>query len=257
MHLKIFSYNIHKGFNLGNFKFILPRIQSLLHEMQPDFVCLQEVLGHDISSTKHFGKKSYVPQFEFLAGELWSHYSYGKNVVSFKGHHGNAILSRYPIRTFLNLDISTNRFEARSFLHAIIELPPSKQSLHVICVHFGLSENGRDLQTTKLISRINSEVPAKEALIIAGDFNDWRGKLTQRLYNEINVEEAFIKLHGKHARTFPVIFPILKLDRIYYRGLSAISATCLYKNPWKLLSDHAALTSDFEIIHTNRLNDFK
>jgi len=36
------------------------------------------------------------PQHEFLAHESWLHHAYGKNSVYDSGHHGNAILSRYP-----------------------------------------------------------------------------------------------------------------------------------------------------------------
>lgn len=251
MHLKVFSYNIHKGLTFGNFKFILPQIQSLLHEIRPDFVCLQEVLGQDALHTKHFPKKSELSQFQYLAGKLWPHFSYGKNVESSKGHHGNAILSRFPIRSFSNLDVSTNIFETRSLLHTIIELPKTRKTLHVICVHFGLSKNSRRIQTTRLIQQINSNVPAQDTLIIAGDFNDWRETLTSRLYSEVNLNEVFMKLNKKHAKTFPVWLPIFSLDRIYYRGLTATTATCLSGKPWNQLSDHAALVSDFEIAETN------
>ena len=43
------------------------------------------------------------------------------------------------------------------------------------------------------------------------------------------------------ARTFPSIFPVLRLDRIYVRGFSVIEASVQRGAPWSLLSDHLAL----------------
>lgn len=247
MKLKVLSYNIHKGLSIGNFKFILPQILSLLHEVKPDFVCLQEVLGHHVRHKKHLPAKPDISQFEYLAGESWPHFAYGKNAVYQKGNHGNAILSRYPIRSVKNMNVSTNRLEKRGILHAFIEVREDAPTLHVICVHFGLSERGRRKQISRLIDQIHLEVPPHEPLIVVGDFNDWRGRLTAKLKDEAGLEESFLKLHGKHAKTFPVWLPAFELDGIYYRGLTVKSAKCLSAKPWNSLSDHAAIVSDFEI----------
>jgi endonuclease/exonuclease/phosphatase family metal-dependent hydrolase len=247
MIFKVLSYNIHKGLSTGNLKFILPQIRSVLHEINPDFVCLQEVLGHHVRHKKHLPERPDISQFEYLAREIWPHFAYGKNAVYQKGHHGNAILSRYPIRSSKNMNVSTNRLEKRGILHAVVELSEGKHTLHVMCVHFGLSESGRRKQIAHLIRQIRLEVPSQEQLIVAGDFNDWKGRLAFKLWNEAGLEESFMKLHGRYAETFPVWLPVFRLDRIYFRGLIARDAICLSAKPWNQLSDHASLVSDFEI----------
>ena len=48
MKLKVLSYNIHKGFGLGNLSFTLPNIRGAIASLSPDIVFLQEVIGqHD------------------------------------------------------------------------------------------------------------------------------------------------------------------------------------------------------------------
>lgn len=247
--LKILSYNIHKGFTTRNRKFVLAQIREAIREVHADLVFLQEVLG------EHQGWKHRVldwpeqSQFEFLADELWPHFAYGKNAVYTSGHHGNAILSKFPITFWENIDVSTNRMERRGLLHAALEVPgtllghPTRKPhpVHAICVHLGLLEADRARQIQLLCQRIESHVPHGEPLIIGGDFNDWRKKVSLPLKNQLEVTEAFHELHGSHARTFPSWMPALRLDRVYFRGMKARDARCLTGKPWSDLSDHIAL----------------
>ncbi|VCU69996.1 hypothetical protein PIGHUM_02063 [Pigmentiphaga humi] len=48
-------------------------------------------------------------------------------------------------------------------------------------------------------------------------------------------------------RTFPAVFPWLRLDRIYQRGFSVRQASVLYGRPWTRLSDHAPLLAELEL----------
>jgi endonuclease/exonuclease/phosphatase family metal-dependent hydrolase len=228
-HLRVVSYNIHKGFTSGNRGFVLPEIRKALQEVQGEH------------------RKRKEPQFQFLAQDLWPHFAYGKNAVYSSGHHGNAILSKFPFVRWENIDISTNRFEKRGLLHGWVKVPHSQKPLHLICVHLGLLEGERANQIEKLCQRIDSHVPHGEPLLIAGDFNDWRGKVSERLREVLEVREAFSEIQGSSARTFPSWLPALKLDRIYYRGLKARIAKCLNQKPWTQLSDHIALYAELTI----------
>jgi endonuclease/exonuclease/phosphatase family metal-dependent hydrolase len=55
------------------------------------------------------------------------------------GHHGNAILSRFPILHEHNQDVTHLRFEKRGLLHCALEVPGLRQPLHCVCVHFRCS----------------------------------------------------------------------------------------------------------------------
>jgi endonuclease/exonuclease/phosphatase family metal-dependent hydrolase len=107
-----------------------------------------------------------------------------------------------------------------------------------------LLETERQSQVLRLCERIEQIVPHDEPLIIAGDFNDWRIRVTRPLQRLSEVREVFLELHGAHARTFPSWMPALRLDRIYCRGLRAAEALCLTGRPWSQLSDHVALYAE-------------
>ncbi|MEK6705963.1 MAG: endonuclease/exonuclease/phosphatase family protein [Bdellovibrionota bacterium] len=243
--LRILSYNIHKGFSTGNSRFVLGRMKEAIELVHADLVLLQEVIGHHEVHRNKVIDWPTVSQFEFIADKLWPHYAYGKNAIYTLGHHGNAILSKYPILEWENLDVSTNRLERRGLLHAVIKAPRGlSESLHVICLHLGLLESERGTQVNRLCDRIEAMVPVGAPLIVGGDFNDWRGKITKKLDERLSLSEAFLCLGGSHARTFPSWLPVFRLDRVYFRGLAAHSAECLTGPPWNELSDHAAIITE-------------
>ena len=80
---------------------------------------------------------------------------------------------------------------------------------------------------------------------MGGDFNDWREKVSRRLSRRIRMKEAFMQQYSHHARTFPSRFPLLRLDRIYFRGVDLDMATRLKGRPWLYLSDHLPLLAEF------------
>ena len=98
MKLKILSYNIHKGFDVWG-RFTLEKMKEALLTTGADILLLQEVVGENKDYLQHFKSTPHERQFEYLAGALWPHFAYGKNAVFPERHHGNAILSRFPILT--------------------------------------------------------------------------------------------------------------------------------------------------------------
>ena len=245
-HLRVLSYNIHKGFSLDR-RFVLSAIKEAIRQTDAHLVFLQEVVGENKKHSKKVAAWPEAPPLEFLADSIWQHFAYGKNAVYTEGHHGNAILSKHPILSWENIDISNNRFERRGLLHATIEpLSPGQKPLHAICVHLDLFESGRTLQAERIVKRIHDHVPDDCPLIIAGDFNDWRESVSMVFEQELGTKEVFMALHGKHAASFPAWFPFLRLDRIYLRGFKGIDARCFTQAPWDTLSDHGAIFAELE-----------
>ncbi len=242
--IRALSYNMHKGFSIFNRRFVLAEMKDLLKEQNLDLVFLQEVLG---AHSRHFVEGHGSSQFEFLADQVWSHYAYGKNAVYDEGHHGNALLSKFPITHWSNFDLSTNYFEQRGLLHAKIEILPERRVLHCFSVHLSLFTLGRRKQLSAIAERISSMLDPGSAVIIAGDFNDWRQEASSHIEHALGVKEAFKSHRGTYARSFPGIFPLLRLDRIYYRGMKPISATVLSGKKIGALSDHRPLLVEFEL----------
>lgn len=238
MKLKILSYNLHKGISLFGTEATLKEIKPLLAQQQLDVVFLQEVRGSNVELS--------TSQFEYLADNLWPHYTYGSNARSSWGHHGNSILSRFPFRFAQNNNLSTNRFEKRGLLHGIIEVSKT-QHIHVLCIHLDLREKGRREQVQKITQYILDFIPDDHPMLICGDSNDWRQRISKDLFEAHGLQEVFQTLQGEHAKTFPSALPWLMLDRIYYRGLTPIEAKVFSKSAWKKLSDHLPLYAEFEI----------
>jgi endonuclease/exonuclease/phosphatase family metal-dependent hydrolase len=247
--IHVLTYNIHKGYCSGNRRFVLDNMRDRINETGADIVFLQEIHGTAIKSDAKRRRFSYPdqPHFEYLAAEAWPHFAYGRNAIYRKGDHGNAILSMYPFVSWENIDVSIFPRTSRSILHGVIELPNSQTRLHTLCVHLGLLEKERREQLQALTDRINKHVPRDEPMIIAGDFNDWRRRAELHLHDDLGLDELFVEMRGRHARTFPVWAPVLPVDRIYYRGLKPKECGRLSSGHWRDLSDHAALFGVFSL----------
>jgi endonuclease/exonuclease/phosphatase family metal-dependent hydrolase len=247
--LKALTYNVHKGYCSGNRRFVLDGIRARIEESGADIVFLQEIHGRAEKSEAKRRRFSYPeqPHFEYLADRAWPHYAYARNAIYRSGDHGNAILSRYPIISWENIDVSVFPRSSRSILHGVIQLPRSKGRLHALCVHLGLLEAERRGQLQVLAERIDEHVPQDEPLILAGDFNDWRARAERHLCGSLGMQELFVALRGRHARTFPVWAPLLPVDRIYFRGLRPLQCERLGDGHWRDLSDHAALAGRFSL----------
>ena len=243
---QILTYNIHKGFNVGNRRFVLPAIRKALREVNADVMCLQEIHGQHLKHEAKIWNWPEHPQTEFIAQHTWPHYAYGKNAVYSHGNHGNAIISKFPLTDWENINVSPYPWASRSLLHGEFQIT-ANHSLHIICLHLGLLSSERHRQVETLCQRIESHVPEDAPLIIAGDFNDWQGVITRQFSQQLHLQEVFQTLHGAHARTFPAWLPMLPMDRIYYRGLKAISCERLKSPLWQSLSDHAPLLATFQL----------
>ena len=246
MRFTVATYNIHKGFTQLNRRMVIHELRERLHGLSADILLLQEVVGvHRGHAARHVDWP-VKPQHEFIADSVWHEVAYGKNAVSHHGHHGNAVLSRYPIVAHENLDISAHAFESRGLLHCTIRLGKGEPDLHCLNVHLGLFERGRQWQIHALCERIRATVPDEAPLIIAGDFNDWRHKANRILVDELGVLEVFASVRGRSARTFPSVMPVFRLDRIYVRGFRVSRAHVHHGPVWGRISDHAVLTTTLE-----------
>lgn len=246
--LHIATYNIHKGLSYFNRRVILPQVRDDLRDLEVDIIFLQEVVGEHVRHANRFPDWPKGAQHEFLADSVWPDFVYGKNAVYEHGHHGNAVLSRFPITNWENEDISAHRFENRGLLHCELTIPGWDETLHCICVHLGLFKRGRIQQLAAIEKRIRDLVPSDAPLVMAGDFNDWQGAANRILANHLQLVEVFQHTQGRTARSFPSVFPLLRLDRIYIRGFE-IKNTQIHRNrPWSRLSDHAVLSANIQRI---------
>jgi endonuclease/exonuclease/phosphatase family metal-dependent hydrolase len=245
--LRLVTINIHKGFSWGNRKFILHRLREAIRSVDADIVFLQEVVGENSAQAEKHSNWPDQAQHEFLADPQWKYFAYGKNAFYPDGHHGNAILSKFPLLHSEQIDTSTNSFEQRGFLYCAVNIPGNPDPLHCLCIHQGLFAASRRKQLRIQADYIGRRIPRGAPIIMAGDFNDWRGQDVDDFALLLGLKDAAMETNGRKARTFPARLPLLPLDRMYIRGLTAKSSTTFYKGVWKKLSDHAALFIESEL----------
>ena len=241
--LHVLTFNIHKGFPQFKRRVSLHELKDRLHTLEPDLVFLQEVVGFHARFARRHLDWPLAPQYEFLADTVWQDFAYGRNAVVDDAHHGNAILSKFPIQRWDNEDVSMHRLERRGLLHCEIEVPGWNERLHAINVHLGLLRIWREKQLEALASRIERLVPHDAPLIIAGDFNDWTRRASEYLMRALDVSEVFETYGRGPARSFPALLPLLHLDRIYVRGFRVKLAHVHRGGHWARFSDHAALSA--------------
>jgi endonuclease/exonuclease/phosphatase family metal-dependent hydrolase len=244
---KVLTVNIHKGFTFFNRKFILPELREAVRTVGADVVFLQEVTGNHIKHADKFDNYPDTPHYEFLADTIWPQFAYGRNAVYTNGHHGNAVLSKFPIVRFENRDVSISGPERRGLLHCELKVPGRSVNVHAICVHLGLMETHRVQQMEMLCDLVRKDIPAHAPVVVAGDFNDWRLRAHTVLETGADLHEVFVQANGQAARTFPARLPLLRLDRIYVRNAIGHAPVVLPSRPWSHLSDHAPLAAEIEL----------
>lgn len=246
LSFKLLSLNTHKGFTSFNRKFILHELRDAVRGIAADIVFLQEVIGSHERYSKDHKNWPPTPQYEFLADSIWRDFAYGRNAVYTEGHHGNAVLSKFPILRYENHDVSVGEAEKRGLLHCVLKIPGPEIEMHAICVHLSIFTARRKQQFDLLCELVNKSVPSDAPLFIAGDFNDWQVR-AHRPLARCGLKEAFVETHGIAARTWPAFYPMTRLDRIYYRNARVFSPQVLSAKPWSHLSDHAGLSAEVEL----------
>ena len=120
--LHVVTYNIHKGFSQFNQRMMVHELRKQLRSLAPDIVFLQEVQGMNDRHARRIRDWPKEAQQEFLAADFWQSTAYGRNAIYDHGHHGNAVLSRFPIEHAHNQDVTHLRFERRGLLHCVIDV---------------------------------------------------------------------------------------------------------------------------------------
>lgn len=241
---RVATYNIHKGVQgIGPARRL--EIHNLGHAMEQldaDIICLQEVRKMNRQAAARFAQWPELPQADFLAPEGYTAV-YETNAVTRHGEHGNALLTRWPVLRKSHQDISDHRFEQRGLLHVVIDV--DGRPIHAIVVHLGLIKGSRVRQVAQLNAFIAREVPPGEAVVVAGDFNDWGARMRYAM-NAMGLRDSS-DLRGPRTLTYPSRLPMAQLDFIYGRHL-APTACAVPRGPiWARMSDHLPLVTDFSL----------
>lgn len=239
--LRIATYNIHKGVQgLGPARRLeIHNLGHAVEQLDADVVCLQEVRKLHRREEQYFTRWPELPQAEFLCPEGYFAV-YQTNARTKHGEHGNALLSRWPVVSQGHEDMSDHRFEQRGLLH--VELKIKRRLVHVIVLHLGLIAGSRGRQVEQMAQFIEREIPRREPVLVAGDFNDWGGKL-----RPIMNGHGFKDFLGERVATYPSRLPLTQLDYVYARGLKPVGIQVPRGRIWWRMSDHLPLIAEFSL----------
>jgi endonuclease/exonuclease/phosphatase family metal-dependent hydrolase len=237
--LRIATYNIHKGVQgIGPARRLeIHNLGHAIEQLDADVVCLQEVRKLHRREERYFTRWPELPQAEFLAPEGY-HPVYQTNAVTRHGEHGNALLSRWDVVSKGHEDMSDHRFEQRGMLHVVVLA--HERRVHVIVLHLGLVAASRARQIAQLQRFIEREVPAGEALVVAGDFNDWGAKLRPAM-NAMGLTD----FQADRLHTYPSRLPLTQLDYVYARGMEPLHVEIPRGRIWWRMSDHLPMVAEF------------
>jgi endonuclease/exonuclease/phosphatase family metal-dependent hydrolase len=225
--VRLMTWNIHGA--LGrNPRFDLARVVALISSHKPDVVALQEV---DSRRTIAGGGNP----FDILQQAVGTHGVGAKTITTADGDYGQALFSRWPIRSSEIRDISYPEREPRRAI--CCEIDTTDGPLRVIATHLGLSFGERRSQVTALLELIgNSPVTT----VVLGDFNDWLWAGSVR-----KVLARTMPGRTRH-RTFPSLCPLLHLDRIYCRPQEAMISGRTDPTA-RAISDHLPVIADVQV----------
>jgi endonuclease/exonuclease/phosphatase family metal-dependent hydrolase len=228
MPLRVVTYNVHKCRGMDGRTSAL-RIAEVLRETGADVMALQEVLDHQAEA---IAAELCLP---FVLGENRKHRGYG---------YGNVLLSRYPIRSMRNYDLSIRGREERGCLRADIDF--AGELLHIFNVHLGTALIERRYQGRKLLApELLNDAAIDSPRIVLGDFNEWTRGLATRLLRS-HMQSADVRGHLRRSRTYPGVFPFLHLDHIYYDPALRLDKLTLCRTRKALVaSDHLPLMGEF------------
>jgi endonuclease/exonuclease/phosphatase family metal-dependent hydrolase len=240
-HIRVASYNIHKGVQgLGPRRRLeIHNLGHAIEQFDADLVCLQEVRKMHRREAQYFARWPELPQAEFLAPQGYEAV-YRTNAVTRHGEHGNALLSRWPVQQHQHEDMSDHRFEQRGLVQAVVQV--HEVDVHVIVLHLGLIRSSRIRQLAQVVRFITREIPAAAPVLVAGDLNDFGATLWHAL-EPCGLRE--FKQAG--MATFPSRLPLLQLDHVFARGLVPVGLEVPRGRIWSQMSDHLPLIADFEI----------
>jgi endonuclease/exonuclease/phosphatase family metal-dependent hydrolase len=237
---RIATYNIHKARGI-DLRIVPERIVEVVLELDADILCLQEVMNVTA------GQQNYDQAREIQRALPGFSCAFGSNRIYRGGTYGNLTLSRFPMISARNHDLSRRRREPRGVFQTEIEVAPGRL-IHLFNVHLGTGHMERRFQARRLM---NAEVLCQPGLrgprLVLGDFNEWTHGLTTRL---LRSQFQTFRPHfaNRTQRTFPSLLPFLSLDHCYYEPPLRLVETRLWRSrKARFASDHLPLVTDFTL----------
>jgi len=221
------TYNVHCWVGCDG-HYDPARVIRVLQELNAGILCLQEVtVPADENIETEVGAFASMSGMKAIRGPTF-----------FKrdGCFGNLLLTAHPCLSVRRIDLSVTNREPRGAIDVNLDIKGSR--IRLIATHLGLRAFERRLQVKKLLREISGD--DSSVTILTGDFNEWfpASKVLRRLRARFGDSPA--------PGTFPAVFPLLALDRIWARPAKAMTDIQVHNSPLaRIASDHLPLKASF------------
>lgn len=220
---RIATYNIHGAIGRDG-AFDPDRVGAVLGEIDAEVFALQEV------QSGRTGRALIHELRDRLGAEVIS----GVTLLRKDAEYGNAILTRYRVRSVERIDLSVPPHEPRGALDVILDTGATE--LRVVATHLGLWPYERRRQVRQLLAAIS--VRPHTPTVLLGDINEWFlwGRPLRWLHAQFRRTPA--------PATFPAHRPIFALDRLWVRPHGILQRLAVHRSPLaRVASDHLPLVA--------------
>ena len=244
--LRVATYNIHHGADVAD-RLDLARTAAAIAASGAGLVGLQEV-------DRHWSERSaFADQAGWLAERLEMRVAYAANldlhpvaVGQERRQYGTAILSRYPIRSFVNSSLpGVQGGEPRGFLAAEVDLSSGQGTPRPLCfatTHLSeASPRAREKEAARIRELLG---PTPRSTIVTGDLNALPGTPELKLLTEVLVD-AWSAVHTSEedaGYTFPATLPERRIDYVLVSPDIKVEAARIRTD--EASSDHLPLVAD-------------
>ncbi|NLE88582.1 MAG: endonuclease [Myxococcales bacterium] len=241
MHLRVISWNIHKGIGGADRKYRLDRTIELIQAVQPDVALLQEV-------AEGWPQARFEVQVDELREALDLPYVvFGPEHRFKQGGYGNAILCRWPLHDTHHVDLTVGWRKKRGALQArtIVRRGGHQRTVVINNLHLGLAGSERAEQLRRFLAcEPFAGIDPQTPLVVGGDLNDLWGSLGPKFLAPAGFQRA-----GLLQNTFPAYMPIRPLDGIFVRGAVQVHEAGAWTGPLaRSASDHLPLVANIELM---------
>ncbi len=231
---RVMTYNIHHGEGLDG-EVDLKRIAGVIRKEKPDLVALQEV----DKGTERTWHRDFPAELAALTGMTCVF----SNNYSFQGgEYGNAILSRFPVKSVANHHYRMLRIgEQRGLLQVVVDV--KGQELVLLNTHLDhRPDDSERLASAAELHRVVEQYEGRP-IILCGDFNDVPGSRTWQKIAEL-FEDAWLAAGEGNGFTSPASRPARRIDYLWVTGMR-LTPLRLWV-PVSDASDHLPVVGDFK-----------
>ena len=235
LELRILCWNIHHGEGVDG-KLNLERIAAVIRSVSPDLVALQEV---EVGSKRTGG----VDQPAELARMTGLKSVFQKNIDFQGGGYGNAVLSRFPVRSSESLRLPNhNGGEQRGALCVHIELPGRTAPLLLICTHLDHRPNDSERRASADAMEHHIAGLTDTLMLLAGDLNAVPESPVLDMFRQ-----HWTITNSQPLATIPVDLPTRQIDFVLTRPANRWRALKTRVLDEAVASDHRPIFAELEI----------